>query len=293
MPTDTDTLTSLPFLLLWTAVGLSLFQKIKPATVTALLSIASALAVELLQIQALIPLALAASTVVGVVLCHNRNRYGFWIFLLATAMVCFGLGVHGFGGFNNQPIVQNAIVSPGAMPFTLYWNYDKACAAFFLILLYQAIAERKPFHSVDLKKGLFALLITLGGTVALAYTIGLIRWEPKIPVFFISWILSNLFITAAAEEGFFRGLIQYRLYKTLSSITHHAGALSIVIAGTVFGIAHMAMGYTYVVAAIVAGIGYGLVFHVTKRLEFSILTHFLLNTMHILFFTYPMLESAQ
>jgi len=281
-----------PYLLLWTAILFIIFLRFNIAAFATLLSILFALFVELIEPQALIPLTLVAATTVCAIIFRRRNKYLYSIFLLLTAMVCFGLGTHTFAGFNNPIIVDHAIVSNDAKPFTLYWNYDKACVAVFLIFLYQSIIEHNSVSSTNIKKSVFVLLSALIVTFTLAYLLGLIRWEPKTPEFLLFWALSNLFITAAAEEGFFRGLIQHHIHQALSPVTNYSGILSISIAGTLFGVAHYAMGPSYVLAAIVAGFGYGLVFHLTKRLETSIITHYLLNSIHILFFTYPMLESG-
>ncbi|MCW8354408.1 CPBP family intramembrane metalloprotease [Marinomonas pontica] len=56
-----------------------------------------------------------------------------------------------------------------------------------------------------------------------------------------------------------------------------------------FGIAHMGGGVEYAIVASVAGLGYGGVYYLTKRIEYAILCHFILNGLHFLFFTYPML----
>jgi membrane protease YdiL (CAAX protease family) len=60
-----------------------------------------------------------------------------------------------------------------------------------------------------------------------------------------------------------------------------------VIAGIVFGAAHYAGGLKAIVLAAIAGIGYEWIYWRTNMIEGSILAHFLLNTTHILFFTYP------
>jgi hypothetical protein len=44
---------------------------------------------------------------------------------------------------------------------------------------------------------------------------------------------------------------------------------------------------SYVLLAAVAGLGYALVYHRTRSIEMSMLTHFTLNAMHFLLFTYP------
>jgi membrane protease YdiL (CAAX protease family) len=141
-------------------------------------------------------------------------------------------------------------------------------------------------------QSIFALLVTITCALTLAGILGLIDWDPKIPDFLLLWVLSNLFITSAAEEAFFRGIIQYQLQRLLALKTPYASILAISVGGILFGIAHFVMGSQYVVVAVVAGAGYGLIFHLTGRLEASIISHFLLNTAHIIFFSYPMLYRA-
>ena len=281
-----------PFLMLWIAVLCIVFIQYKLAASATSLSVIFAFLVGLITIQALVPLALVTVTTICAVLFHRSNKHLFWIFLLLTAITCYGLGTHAFNGFNNPLIVDGAILTSISTPYTLYWNYDKACAAVVLLFLYQSLCGHNPLSTTHLKTAIVALLGTLAVTLTLAYLLGLVRWEPKVPEFFLFWTLSNLFITAAAEEGFFRGLVQFQLHQTLYPVIKYAGVLSITIAGTLFGVAHFAMGSSYVLAAIAAGIGYGVVFHITRRLEASILTHYLLNTIHILLFTYPMVKSV-
>jgi membrane protease YdiL (CAAX protease family) len=60
----------------------------------------------------------------------------------------------------------------------------------------------------------------------------------------------------------------------------------LILAAISFGGAHYAGGLWSVVLAIIAGLGYGWVFWRTNRIEASILAHFLVNSAHILGFTY-------
>ncbi len=64
---------------------------------------------------------------------------------------------------------------------------------------------------------------------------------------------------------------------------------ALLICAILFGLAHAGGGVWYVLLATVAGLGYGLVYHRTQRIELSILLHFALNSIHILFFSYPAL----
>lgn len=90
-----------------------------------------------------------------------------------------------------------------------------------------------------------------------------------------------------AEEAIFRGLIQRELEQfRLGSV------IALVVASLLFGLAHWAGGPKYVLLSTVAGFGYALAMRRSGRIEGSILTHFLLNSLHYSFFTYPALVSA-
>ena len=99
-------------------------------------------------------------------------------------------------------------------------------------------------------------------------------------------MISNLFFTCIAEEGLFRGFFQ----EYLSSFKYkYAEYVAILIPAVFFGAIHFPGGIKYVILATVAGSLYGWIYKVTRRIEASMLAHFMLNLTHILFFTYPAL----
>jgi len=49
--------------------------------------------------------------------------------------------------------------------------------------------------------------------MALAMSLGLIAWEPKVPSISGLWMLKNLLMVSFAEEAFFRGYLQGRLSR--------------------------------------------------------------------------------
>ena len=65
---------------------------------------------------------------------------------------------------------------------------------------------------------------------------------------------------------------------------------ALAVAAGLFGLAPAAGGPAYVALATVAGVGYGWIYQKTSRIEASMLTHFALNTVHFLGFTYPALQ---
>lgn len=57
----------------------------------------------------------------------------------------------------------------------------------------------------------------------------------------------------------------------------------------VFGLTHYKGGETFIFLSSLAGIAYGYAYLKSQRLEGSILIHFLVNLIHIIFFSYPSL----
>ena len=206
--------------------------------------------------------------------------------LLALATIVFALVLmaHIVAGFSNTLIVRDAILTPGAVPYTLHMNFDKGQIGLFLLAFGPPlIASRTDWMSMlkTAVPGALALIVVL---MACALLIGQIRFEPKWPALLPIWLWSNLLFTCAAEEALFRGVIQRQLQKSIRP------AAGLIVAAIVFGAAHYAGGLWSVVLATIAGVGYGWVFWRTNRIEASILTHFLVNTAHILGFTYPALR---
>lgn len=212
---------------------------------------------------------------------------------ITVTILCFALALHVAPGFHNTQTVDNAVIKSGSIPYSLYLNYDKALAGVFLITCFVDVSRIRSAIKhivVWISIGVSAnLLLVFLPTLAL----GLIALDFEIPNVIGVWLVSNLLITCVAEEAFFRGLIQQRLEQFLNTNNiSSATAIALFITSLLFGIAHLRGGWFYVAMATVAGLIYGLVYVKTRRIETAILTHFLTNTVHILFFSYPMLARS-
>jgi uncharacterized protein len=122
--------------------------------------------------------------------------------------------------------------------------------------------------------------------IGIAVAIGAVRIDPKLPSLAIQWLLINLFLTCVFEEALFRGLVQKSLADSVRSHPRWRW-LPIAVASTLFGLAHAGGGVAVIVVAGLAGVGYGLAFARTGRVEAAVLAHFVLNATHFFFFTYP------
>ena len=114
-----------------------------------------------------------------------------------------------------------------------------------------------------------------------------VSWDPKWPAILAVWLPANLFLTCVAEETFFRGLLQRNLARALRGRVPAPALAALLVAAVAFGVAHVAGGATYVLLATLAGVGYGAAYHLTGRVEASILVHYTLNLAHLVLFTYP------
>ncbi len=203
--------------------------------------------------------------------------------ILGTFALAFAMSRHFLPGFHNFSFIQAEVITPDATPYTMYWNFDKPWVSLILLFpvsLYSASFTGKVSHIF------FIFLAALGTLLGLSYIFGYVRYDFKVPEFLWFWILNNLFITCIAEEALFRGFLQRHF------MTYMPPLVAIGISSLFFGLLHYWGGWKYMILATLGGLFYGYQYHQTNRLEFSILTHFLVNLIHLIFFTYPALKTA-
>lgn len=211
-----------------------------------------------------------------------RRYAGHALFiLLATA-----LALHLLPGFDNARVLDQVTLSPGALPFSLYLNLDKPLVAAWLLLAcpWVVAAHNLKQTSAALTQ---TLPVTLAVVLGLALSLGVVTWHPAWPPSAWLWAASNLLLTCITEEALFRGYIQGGLQRCGG----RAARLALPIAALLFGLAHVAGGWQWVLLATLAGVGYGQAYQ-RGGLPASIAAHFLLNLAHFGLFTYPMLRLA-
>lgn len=222
--------------------------------------------------------------------------------MLATLLLL--LAMHKLPGFQNVLLLDQIQVSQDAIPFTLYANVDKGLAGLVLLLVLWPLSQPSPRLAqtaapLDLRSDLrlrwwrgvwplFPLTFLCSEMIAVAF--GFITWDPKLPAYTLTFLAVNLFLTCVAEELFFRGLLQTALQGWLARRAWPLWIAAVLI-GVLFGAAHLGGGVPYAITVTVAGIGYGLMYLRSGRIEVAILGHFALNALHFLLFSYPMLAN--
>ncbi len=214
------------------------------------------------------------------------------ILRLASGVGAFLLSIffifHAVPGIINVKIIDHQILSYKSKPFTLYFNLDKPLLGLFILFfsnkLIQNLKQLKCALLPIVSTAIIGFCIILG----LAFILQYIRLDIKFNSIFYLWAIDNLFFTVVAEEALCRGFVLY--YLDIYCKRYQYGSyISLLVVSLFFGILHYTGGWKYVLLATVAGIVYGRVYQKTNRIESSIITHFLLNVLHFLFFTYPAL----
>lgn len=202
-------------------------------------------------------------------------------FLILTGTVfAFAHKMPGFYNWQIQPPVQ---VSKNAQLYDFYVNFDKGTLGFLLLIFLIKPAVTWNDWKPTLKTIFTLFPMTVGVLLGIAYGCGWIYLDIKNPYFLVPWIFVNLFLVSAVEEAFYRGFIQ----KNLSKFVNPWVALFLTSAafGGIHGI--FSNDYRYLFMTSMASLFYGAHYILSGRLEASIISHFLVNLIHLIFFTYP------
>ena len=206
------------------------------------------------------------------------------LFMLLSGVMAVALSVHVLPGFDNPKLFDAERLTPDALPFTQYLNFDKGTAGLFLLAAFAPRLQRWREAAAIAGPVALAALATTAAVLGLALALGLVRldphWHPLAPTF----LAINLLFTCVAEEAFFRGLLQRHLPGPRP--------LAVAASALLFGLVHLPAGAAYAALAAVLGLGCALVFERTRRIESAIAVHFAVNAVHFAGFTYPMLAIA-
>jgi membrane protease YdiL (CAAX protease family) len=191
--------------------------------------------------------------------------------------------------FNNFQALEAMQISQNAPHYSFWLNFEKPLVGLLICAFAFRVPASRFFRWAKLKTFGWNALACVLVVCSLAAWRGYVEWDPKFLSVFFFWSLRNLLFTCFGEEAMFRGLLQVELTKWFGARSGAASA-ALVISSFAFGLAHIGGGWTYVGLSAVAGLFYGYVFQKTKSLDLAIATHWLLNSVHFLLFTYPHLK---
>lgn len=196
---------------------------------------------------------------------------------LALALLCWLLSKNWIPGFYNWKAFPRIRLAPDSAPFNLFFNFDKSFVGIALLLF---LGPLKPLEIVKRLKEQWPIVLgcfvaLLGSSLAFSY----VHVDIKVTAIAPFWLINNFFFVCMPEEALFRGFIQ----KELNDKPWAALAAS----SLLFGVYHANWGALMVLFGTIAGLFYGYIWMRTKRLEASMALHFLVNTIHFFFFSYP------
>lgn len=210
--------------------------------------------------------------------------------MLLMLVLGLALSLHLLPGFLNPSYLVAA--SDERPPTLKYLNFDKGVAGMLMLAVLAAQQRRARVASATAMSRLAqragtppwalpaVVAVTLGLPWLLAVVSGIgqptLRWPDHAGLF----LTANLFLTCVAEEAAFRGVVQGLLARRLGTDLRTArGWVPVVAAALLFGAAHAAGGIAYVGLASLAGLGYGLIYALTRRIEAAIGLHVALNAL--------------
>ena len=224
-------------------------------------------------------------------LYHTVNRINLILFIRVTSgvlaiILSVMLVAHLIPGFNNWKVVDSVSLTETSLPYSMYLNMDKTLVGLAILSLGFPLVKSLKEWAFVLRSTLPIFLVGLIALASVSQTFGYTHWDFKFPNLFFVWALINLIFTCVSEEAFFRGFLQRNLFKMLQKYKY-GNILSLITVSILFGLAHFAGGFKYVILSTIASIIYGYAYQKTQRIEASILCHFGVNTFHFIFLTYP------
>jgi len=206
--------------------------------------------------------------------------------LVLTGVAAFLFALHRFPGFYNPVLAEGIRFSADTPRFSLRANADTAVAGIVLMGVFCERISRLADWLTMLRRVWPVALSTPVVVLGLGWALGYVRpdwkWTP-----YSAWFLaSNLLFTCITEEAFFRGFVLERLARGMAR--WRGGVLvATLLSSLLFGLAHARGGPLVVALATLAGIHYAAAYLRSRRIEGAILTHFALNAVHFVAFSYP------
>lgn len=204
--------------------------------------------------------------------------------------LCFALAIQQIPGFAPFVFLRDVVISANAGPMRLSARLDSGIAGLLLLAFYCRRVESRSEVRRIVGPALAISVATTLIVISFAVAIGYLAVDVKLP-WFTAWHLAKTLLwTCVVEEAFFRGVIQQGLSDTSFVRTHPSLKwLPVAVASVLFGLAHAPGGATIAVLATLAGVGYGIAYAKTGRIEAALFAHFFLNGVHFVALTYPFL----
>lgn len=205
--------------------------------------------------------------------------------LVVLGIFVLAMGMNLLPGFNKIQLISPRLLGNSTHLFALEFRLAKPIAGLFVL----AFIAQRCGSLKELMQSLLMLkhwvlptlaVLAVGMLLGLAVDVKFFMWTPI-------FILSNLFFSVIPEEAFFRGFMQQPLHNRFGKALWIIPLMAIL-----FALVHTPPAYmdplTFYALIGLAGACYAWVYSIKQRIELAIAAHCLLNTLHFIFFTYPL-----
>ena len=126
-----------------------------------------------------------------------------------TIVLVLTISIHKWPTFTNIPIAFDEVLTPEAIPLTLYADLNKGLVGLFLVGLFCSIYHR----GAAVRQSLRDARLSSVTTVAFGFAVFLVWTRPEISLkpHVCEILFLNLFVICIAEEAFLRGLLRQKL----------------------------------------------------------------------------------
>ncbi len=216
----------------------------------------------------------------------KKYRIVYVLHLILIGGLALLLGLGKLPGFHNPAIVSNLQFTPEGLPFTQRLRIDGITAGVILLAAFCQPVRSWNEWVIILRKSAPIILVTLLVMFSVGFALNYVSIDMKFIPYTLVFFVANLLFTCVIEESFFRGFLQENFSKLLANWKYGAVA-SMVFIAVLFGLVHFAGGLLYMGLATLAGLFYGYAKYHVKHIEAAILTHFSVNAVHVVAFTFP------
>lgn len=179
-------------------------------------------------------------------------------------------------------------LSSDSKPFDLIFHLEKiVCGAviFWGVLKLFGIKVKRIAAGTFLKAVGICLLGAVAALILPALLIHYVKVDIKWPSIMLPWMIINLFFVSIPEELVYRNYLQEGFTQSSNKFF---SKYSLLLVSLLFGLHHFRTGISFMFLCVIAGLFYGYAYKRAGLLG-SITTHFLVNFLHFVFFSYPAL----
>lgn len=193
-------------------------------------------------------------------------------------------------GIQSWRIIDSEVIGNNTVHYSLLLHLDKAFIAICLGVFGIAPLRSKRHFKYVLIRMMPVSLMTLIMLSSLGIALEIVDVDFKVPDLWLIWAIVNLLTICTSDELLHRFFVLNGILKVLGS-----GKVSKIIAllfsAVICCITHPGPA-SYMFMVFFGGILLGIVYLQTRRVEASIMLHFMINIIHFLFFSYPLLQNS-